>query len=141
MFILDTDHIGITQRMAEPYVNRLFARMSRHAAECFYVTIISFHEQMLGWHAHINRSQKRADVIYGYLRLTKLLTDFSKAKVLPYDDAAAEVFESLQSKRIRLGTMDLRIAAIALSRNMTVLTRNLRDFERVPGLRVEDWTV
>ncbi|ETX07465.1 MAG: hypothetical protein ETSY2_11025 [Candidatus Entotheonella gemina] len=36
--------------------------------------------------------------------------------------------------------MDLRIASIALSRNMTVLSRNLVDFMRVPGLRVEDWT-
>jgi tRNA(fMet)-specific endonuclease VapC len=37
--------------------------------------------------------------------------------------------------------MDLRIAAVALTRNMSVLTRNLVDFERVPGLTVEDWTV
>ena len=39
------------------------------------------------------------------------------------------------------GTMDLRLAAIALSQNLTVLTRNLRDFGRVPGLKVEDRTL
>ncbi len=43
-------------------------------------------------------------------------------------------------ERVRIGTMDLRIASIALARGFTVLTRNLVDFERVPGLAVEDWT-
>jgi len=42
--------------------------------------------------------------------------------------------------RIRVSTMDLRIASIALSLDMTLLTRNLTDFRLVPGLRVEDWT-
>jgi tRNA(fMet)-specific endonuclease VapC len=49
-------------------------------------------------------------------------------------------FDQLKSAKIRIGTMDLRIAAIALSRNLTVLTRNLSDFGKVPGLRIEDWT-
>ena len=48
---------------------------------------------------------------------------------------------ALRPQRIRVGTMDLRIASIALSRGLTVLTRNLRDFRRVPGLLAEDWTV
>jgi tRNA(fMet)-specific endonuclease VapC len=69
------------------------------------------------------------------------LTDFAALQVLPFDDAAADTFENLRGNAVRIGTMDLRIAATALSRNLTVLTRNLVDFKKVPGLHVEDWTV
>jgi tRNA(fMet)-specific endonuclease VapC len=60
---------------------------------------------------------------------------------LPFDEAAANVFAGNRAQRIRISTMDLRIASIAVSRDMTVLTRNLSDFRKVPGLKVADWTV
>lgn len=47
----------------------------------------------------------------------------------------------MRAKRVRISTMDLRIASIALSHNLIVLTRNEVDFRKVPGLSIEDWTV
>jgi tRNA(fMet)-specific endonuclease VapC len=71
----------------------------------------------------------------------KILIDFSNLNILPFDTAASNIFDDLRSAGVRrLGTMDLRIAAIALSRGFTVLTRNTVDFARVPGLLFEDWT-
>lgn len=59
---------------------------------------------------------------------------------MPFDAAALTEFDRLKAMKLRVGTMDLRIAATALSRGLTVVTRNERDFAQVPGLKVEDWT-
>ncbi len=60
--------------------------------------------------------------------------------VLPFDPPAAQEYARLRHACPRLGAMDLKVAAIALTHDATVLTRNLRDFQQVPNLRAEDWT-
>ena len=64
-------------------------------------------------------------------------------QVLPFDDLAAESYgplrARLESEGQPLAEPDLRIAAIALSRDLTLVTGNVRHFERVPDLRVENW--
>ncbi len=72
--------------------------------------------------------------------LSRIIQMFSKGPVLPSDEAAISVYDDLSKQRLRVGTMDLRIAAIALSRDLTLLTRNVGDFGKIPGLRTEDWT-
>lgn len=63
--------------------------------------------------------------------------------VLPFDEAAAEIYGSLraglESAGQRLDDPDLYIASIALSRDLTLVTGNVRHFSRVPDLRIEDW--
>lgn len=63
--------------------------------------------------------------------------------ILPFDEAAAERFGPLRAELERQGKRlddaDLRIAAIALSQDLTVVTGNERHFGRVPGLRIENW--
>jgi tRNA(fMet)-specific endonuclease VapC len=55
---------------------------------------------------------------------------------MDFDEPAAVAFQSLVRARVRIGTMDLKIAAVARSLNATLLSRNLKDFRKVPGLRV-----
>ncbi len=50
-------------------------------------------------------------------------------------------YQKLVKQKLNVGKMDLRIAAIALDQNAVVVSRNMRDFQRVPGLVVEDWTL
>jgi tRNA(fMet)-specific endonuclease VapC len=69
-----------------------------------------------------------------------ILADFTIANLLPFDSEAAQIFSDLRKSGVRIGTMDLRIGAIARSRGFTVLTRNIVDFERIPGLSIDDWT-
>ncbi len=140
MFLFDTDHVVLIQQQTQPEYSRLIARLGQFPASDFFVSIITFHEQVMGWNAYLARATNAAGVVKGYRGLEQTLSNFAQAQVLPFDDAAANIFDSLRQQRIRIGTMDLRIAAIALSRNLTVLTRNALDFTRVPGLNVEDWT-
>jgi tRNA(fMet)-specific endonuclease VapC len=140
MFLLDTDHIGLLQRDTDPASSRLRLRMGQYLDWQFYFPIVSFHEQFIGWHGYVNRASARTGVVHGYAMFEQVLNDFAKAQVAPFDDAAADEFESLRAGRVRIGTMDLRIAAIALTRRFTVLSRNLVDFQKVPRLSVEDWT-
>jgi tRNA(fMet)-specific endonuclease VapC len=140
MFLLDTDHIGILQWRTEPENSRLRQRMSQHPLTAFYFSIVRFHEQILGANVYVNRARTPQEVIKGYEIFDQVLDDFAKAQVLPFDTPASALFALLRSQKVRIGTMDLRIAAIALSRDMVVLSRNLQDFQKVPGLKVEDWT-
>ena len=76
-----------------------------------------------------------------YRRLRVHIERFRNIPLVDFDEQAAAAFERLRQARLRIGAMDLKIAAIALANNATLLSRNLTDFERVPGLRVEDWTL
>lgn len=140
-YLLDTDHISFLQRRSGLEFNRLTMRMARYAMVDFAVSVISFHEQVLGAHSYINRARTRAETIRGYALLLETLQGYTKVRVLPFDIAAVAVFEALRKQRVRISTMDLRIAAIALSQNLVLLTRNIRDFSKVPNLVTEDWTI
>jgi len=60
---------------------------------------------------------------------------------LEFDEATAAKFQELRDARINIGPNDLKIAAITLIHDATLLSGNFKDFTKVPGLRVEDWTV
>jgi tRNA(fMet)-specific endonuclease VapC len=141
MYLLDTDYMVLMQRGSGPDLGRLLQRMAARPDTDFFYPIVAFHEQMLGAHTYIARAKTQRDVIRGYGMLQQVLVGFSFAQVLPFDEPAARKFEELRSQRVRVGTMDLRIAAIALSKDMTVLTRNLVHFQAIPGVDVQDWTV
>lgn len=141
MFLLDTDHLVIIQQGTLPEFSRIAETMADYEQADFFVSIVTFHEQVLGWSTYLSRAKTKQSVVRAYDKLRKILVDFAALQVLPFDEAAADVFEAMREQRVRVGTMDLRIAATVLARNYTVLTRNLVDFQKVPGLRVEDWTV
>ncbi|AKG20578.1 type II toxin-antitoxin system VapC family toxin [Calothrix sp. 336/3] len=140
-YLLDTDHISFLQRRSSVEFSRLTLRMGQYSPDDFALSIVSLHEQVLGAHDFINRGQTNNDVVRGYTLLVEILQSFSSAPVLPFDAKASAIFEDLKKQKIKVSTMDLRIATIALSRNLILLTRNERDFGKVPGLVTENWTV
>ena len=61
--------------------------------------------------------------------------------VIEFDEKSATEFQRLKKLYPRLGSMDLKIAAIAIANDAILLTRNLTDFGQIQELRAEDWTV
>ena len=94
---------------------------------------------MRGWLAVIAKEKSALRQVIGYRELIKLIEFYQEFEIAEFDEAAARQFDDLKQQRIRLGTMDLKIAATALVKNALLLSANLRHFERVPGLRVENW--
>jgi tRNA(fMet)-specific endonuclease VapC len=140
-YLLDTDHISFLQRRSSTEFTRLMTRMGQYFSADFALSIVSFHEQVIGAHNFINRARTNTDLIRGYTLLRETLQGFASAPVLPFDAEAIAIFDKLRGQKVRVSTMDLRIAAISRSRNLVLLTRNVRDFSKVPGLVTEDWTV
>jgi tRNA(fMet)-specific endonuclease VapC len=104
-------------------------------------SIVSFHEQAFVCHTYINNARSSREVVRGYGMFARLLQDFVTAPMIPFDDDAATTFDRLLMQRTRVAKMDLRIAAIAMSRGMVLVTRNRSDFGKVAGLQIEDWAV
>ena len=133
--LLDTDHLTLLARQdgAE------WARIEACGQESVAASVVSFHEQVLGCHDKLNRARNSAQLVRWYALMAEMIEMYTAMALFPLDDAAAKALDSIPGS-VRIGAMDLRIAAIALSRNLTVVTRNTRDFAQVPNLRVEDWT-
>lgn len=124
MLVLDTNILGILQRQRGNEYQVLRERLDAVDPITVFVTIVSFQEQAVGWNAYLNRARKSINLIHGYAMYERLLTEFGRMNVLPFDEPAANTFANLQSQRVRVGTMDLRIAAVALSRSFRVITQN-----------------
>lgn len=74
-----------------------------------------------------------------YEQFYRAVEGFSHLTILPFDQEAVAVFEQLKTRKLKVGTMDLKIAAICISHDALLLSRNLVDFTKVPGLKVENW--
>ena len=69
----------------------------------------------------------------------KTIQSFSQINVLPFTSVAATGLKKFKDEKIRVGTQDLRIASIVVSVDGILVTSNRRDFQKIPGLLIEDW--
>lgn len=110
------------------------------AQQGFLFPDLSYEEQPRGWLQLIAQARSPEDEILAYKRLESYIKVFSQIKIIGYDSAVVSTFQSLRASYRSLGKMDLKIAAIAISCNAILLTRNLQDFGRIVELNAEDWT-
>lgn len=140
MFILDTDHISLIDRGGAEG-QRILQRLATVPAADVAVCIVNYEEQMRGWLAEIAATKSVDRQLPKYKQLDEILGYYCGETILPFDAQALVQFQNLWIQRVRIGTMDLKIAAIALSNNATLLTRNSKDFGKVPGLQIDDWSI
>ena len=133
MYLLDTDVLSNLLKRAPSMA--LISNLAAVPAESQYTSSITLGELLYG----ARRWGALADNLLAQIE-TRLLPELP---VLPFDASAArrygEVRCELEQRGAPIGDADLRIAAIALARGLTVVTGNERHFRRVPDLSVENW--
>jgi len=137
MILLDTDHFSILSDQMNSRSADLTARVQASRGVPIATTIVSVEEQLGGWLALIHRLQDVHKQLTAYAKLGNFITFLSRWTIIPLDQRAADEFQRLRRQKIRVGTQDLKIACIALVNGALLLSANLRDFRRVPDLRVE----
>jgi len=139
MIILDTDLISILQRGASAGAELLLRKIDEaQVREPVVTSVITYEEQIRGWFHAMSLCKALTQQIPIYARLRSHAEYYSAHRLVDFDEAAAVEFQRLKRLKVRIGTMDLKIAAIALANNASLWSRNLGDFRQVPGLRVED---
>ncbi|MDP2936065.1 MAG: type II toxin-antitoxin system VapC family toxin [Dehalococcoidia bacterium] len=133
MYLLDTDVVSSLLKRVPS--TTLIGKLASVLPEQQSTTSITVGELVYGAH----KAQERTDAVLEQMD-KRILPDLP---VLPFDAGAARRYGELRAwlerQGMSLGEADLRIAAIALSRGLTVVTGNVRHFSRIPGLPVENW--
>ena len=137
LFVLDTDILTLLQH-GHPEVCH---NVARHDADDLAVSVISVEEQLSGWYTVIRKSKSNHLLAQAYEHLTLCVESLSDLRVLTFDEASIERFANLRASRIPTRNPDLKIAATVMECDGTLVTRNIRDFVQVPGLRVVDWSI
>jgi tRNA(fMet)-specific endonuclease VapC len=136
LFVLDTDSLTLLLR-GHAEVSR---QAGAHDPGGLALTIVTVEETLTGWYSQIGRAKKDDQLIRAYAALQQAVEFCARVQILPMDDAAMATFRGLRSAKRRMGTNDLRIAAIVLARGGVLVTRNVRDFRAISGLQVVDWS-
>lgn len=133
IFLLDTDHV----QRGHPLVH---ARIQAAGSTQVVISVITVEEQLCGWLAAIRAATTPEARAIAYQRLRMAVEYFASFAVVDYSAEIDALVGDLRKQGLRIGTQDIRIAAIALVHGATLVTRNRIDFEQVPGLVIEDWS-
>ena len=138
MYILDTNYLTVIDRGGIE-AQKLLERLRAAKSDQFVTTIINYEEQTKGCLSRIAKAKTEKRQVAAY-NLFKQLAAYCNTPILDCDQKAAQEFNRLRKLyATKIGTMDLKIAAIALIHNAVVLTKNVRDFDPIENLSVENW--
>lgn len=136
-WLLDTDHVSLHERGHKVLLQRLLSVPPNQVA----ISAVTAEEMLRGRLALLARNRPDQSRVHAYNKLMETVRFINTIPVMPFDLASEKRFQDLRSRVSNVGSQDLRIAATALEQDLTLVTRNRKDFGRVPSLRIEDWTV
>lgn len=136
-YLFDTDSLSLYFHDHPILIQRFLA----HTRDEIAVSVITIEEVLTGWYAALRRARKPHELVNAYDRLTETMCELRNWDVISFNSATMVRYQGLKTLRLNLGSQDVRIGAIAIEWDAVVVTRNLRDFRRLPGLRCEDWSV
>jgi tRNA(fMet)-specific endonuclease VapC len=137
LYVLDTDTLTLYRYGHGPVLKQV----ALHAGSDVVITVLSVEEQLTGWYSLLRRSKQPAHNAFAYDKLADTVCFLGGWKILPYTVSAMNRYKQLQAQRLNVGAVDLKIAAVTLENGGTIVTRNQRDFGRVPNLTIVDWSV
>ncbi|MDP2682368.1 MAG: type II toxin-antitoxin system VapC family toxin [Deltaproteobacteria bacterium] len=133
MFLFDTDTISHIIKKNPPSL--LVSKIAEVPPEQQFTTAINVGEMVYG------ACKKGLSADHFLEKLSKQV--LPNINILTFDKASAYIYGKLRAELEKQGTPigepDLRIASIALSNRMVLITSNTKHFERIPGLSIENW--
>lgn len=137
LFLLDTDVFSLLQRGHPAVVQNVLNHLNDRLA----LSVITVEEQLTGWQRALSRARDDARRAEVYRRMALTVESWSGWLILPFCLPAMARHATLMRQKLNVGSNDLEVTAIALEQGAVVVTRNRRDFSRVVGLKLEDWSV
>ncbi len=137
LYVFDTDHLSLYQAGH----TRVLLNVMKHMQDQLALSIITVEELLNGWQTALRKARDDVRRAEAYRRMALAVEDLSGWAIFPFALPAMARHASLLRQRLNVGSNYLKIAAIAMESGGTIVTRNARDFSRIPGLIWEDWSV
>ncbi len=138
MYLLDTNSLDLYLLGNPNLVQRIAERIDQ-----IQISSVTAEERLVGRMNGINRARAprtSLSLVKAHEDLVQALEDLRVFPVLTYSEEADAIYKTFSPAQLRVGTQDCRIAAQAIAHNLTVVTRNVRDFEAI-GAPCTDWSL
>lgn len=136
LYVLDTDMLTLIEEGHSVAGRRFLEQPSESVA----ITVLSVEEQLSGWYTQVRKAKRPERLAWAYSRLAETVRFLARVRILNYDEAAMKRYEEFRKRKVKMSRMDMRIAATTMEHGAVLVTRNVRDFERIPGIQLEDWS-
>jgi tRNA(fMet)-specific endonuclease VapC len=136
LYVLDTDTLQLFQDENPTVISQVRTVAPGDLA----TSVVTVEEQLSGWYAQLRQAKRAERLAWAYRRLATTVRFLARILIVDFDERAIHRCEQLKKLKLKVRKMDLRIAATVLEHGAVLVTRNVRDFQKVPGLRIEDWS-